>query len=111
MDRVRDLLARELLVLVRSTEETEGGVLAQDTDVELHTVTDDEGRPVLPAFTTKEALNQWARSGAPFLGLPARVVFDLLVSDATPWDRIVVDTNSSGSFVVTAAEARALLNP
>ena len=111
MDRARALMAGELLVLVRSTDGIEDGVLLKDTGVELHTVRDDEGRPVLPAFTSEEALNQWARSGAPFLGLPARTVFDLLASDATPWDRMFVDTNSSDPFIVTAAEARTLLNP
>jgi hypothetical protein len=110
VDLARDLLAQELLVLVRSTEGIEDGVLSQDTAVDLLIVNDDDGRPVLPAFTTEKALNRWAAPGAPFLILPARTVMDLLASDDTPWDRLVVDTNGPGTFTVSAAEARQLLN-
>jgi hypothetical protein len=109
--RARDLLTRELLVLVRSTARIEEGVLSQDTDVALLSVTDEDGSPVLPTFTTEKTLNGWARPGAPFIGLPAEAVLDLLVSDTTPWDRMIVDSGGPGEFEVTVAEARQLVNP
>ena len=81
-----------------------------DSDLELDVVgvTDHEGRPALPAFTSEATLLHWQPSGAPYIELPGKVVAQLLLQGE--WDRIVVDTDTPDAFEITRDEAAALLN-
>ena len=104
------VLDRELLVLTPESDDEPRGsyVLEKDREVSVVLVTDDEGRAVLPAFTSEAALLRWKPEGGRFIGLQGRVVIELL--SRSEWDRIVVDTNSRNAFAVTRAQAIELLD-
>lgn len=82
-------------------------VLEADLEVDVMGVTDHEGRPALPAFTSEAALLRWQPSGSPYIELQGRVVVEMLLQGE--WDRIVVDTESTDAYEITRSDAAELL--
>lgn len=82
-------------------------VLEADLEVDVVGVTDHEGRPALPAFTSEAALLHWQPSGSPYIELQGRVVVEMLLQGE--WDRIVVDTDSTDAYEITRSDAAELL--
>jgi hypothetical protein len=101
-------LHRTLLVLTAERPELPDGsiVLEEDLELELVGVTDYEGRPALPAFTSEATLLEWQPEGSPYVALPVEVVMQLLLEG--DWERIVVDTGSDDGYEITRDEAAAL---
>ena len=104
-----DLLERELLLLVPDSGEEPIGAqtLTEDRTFSVVSVTDYEGRKVLPAFTTEEALLRWRPEGSRYIGSPGKTVVEILARG--DWDRMVVDTESPTAFAMTPLEAAELL--
>src|SRR3989442_6249013 len=59
-------------------------VLQEETELPIGLVLDDEGRMVLPAFTTERALVTWLPAGSRYLALQGSVLLRLLVDN--DWD-------------------------
>jgi SseB protein N-terminal domain len=107
--RVEELLEQQLLVPTPDTGEPPRGSrrLEEDRDFDLVLVADDEGRPVLPAFTSEEALARWIPEGSRYVALPGRLLLELMVEHG--WDRLVVDgADAHGVAITRAAAARSL---
>ena len=83
-------------------------MLESDLELDVAGVTDYEGRPVLPAFTSEATLVQWQPTGAHYIELPGQAVAQLLLQGE--WDRIVVDTGTAEAFEITREEAAALVD-
>lgn len=102
-----DFMDRELLVPTPDTGRELGvGVLEHDEEMALVVVRDDEGRIVLPAFTSEDALNRWSPEGSYYIGLKAKVLVELLAK--SEWDRMVVDGADATAFAITRSDARRL---
>lgn len=85
----------------------EGSVAVEEgVELELVGVTDYEGRPALPAFTSEATLLQWQPAGSPYVELPVAVAAQLLLQGE--WDRIVVDPDTDDAYEITRSEAAAL---
>lgn len=96
-----------LLLTAGQAELTEGPVvLGQDLELDLVGVTDYEGRPALPAFTSEAMLLRWRPEGSPYIELPTAVAAQLLLQGA--WERIVVDPDTNDAYEITRSEAAAL---
>lgn len=104
-----DLLERELLLLAPDSDEEAVGTqtLTEDRTFSVVSVTDCEGRKVLPAFTTEAALLRWRPEGSRYIGSPGKTVVEILARG--DWDRMVVDTGSPTAFAMTPVEAAELL--
>ena len=81
-------------------------LLEEDLELELVGVTDYEGRPALPAFTSEATLLEWEPAGRRYVELPVAVVAQLLLRGK--WDRIVVDTGTDDAYEITRSEAAVL---
>ena len=85
-----DLLSRVLLVPTPETgEPLESGVIEEDRTVSFVVLHDDDGRTVLPAFTSESALCRWRPEGSPYMGLEGQALVEMMAE--SDWDRIVVD--------------------
>ncbi len=116
LDRLRrsgavpdDLLERFLLVPTPDTGEEPRGfhVLEEDREMSFVLVHDEDGLPVLPAFTSKEALQRWNPEGSRYVGLQGRALVEILAR--SDWDRIVVDTTDRSAFAIPRSAALELL--
>jgi SseB protein N-terminal domain/SseB protein C-terminal domain len=104
-----EILDGVLLVATPDSGGREPGtrMLEQDEDFEFVLVSDDEGRTVLPAFTSEDALRRWQPQESSYVGLPGRVLVELLAE--SDWDRIVVDGADATAFEIPRSAARELL--
>lgn len=104
-----DLLRCELLVPIPDTGRVEIGSRMLDEREELSfvVVEDDEGRTVLPAFTSELELTRWKPEGSPYIALVGRVLVEILA--ASDWDRIVVDGAGASPVAMTRSAARELV--
>jgi SseB protein N-terminal domain/SseB protein C-terminal domain len=116
LDRLRrvgprpdDLFERVLLVPTPDTGEEPRGpeVLAEDREIAFVLVHDEDGLPVLPAFTSEDALLRWNPGGSRYVGLQGKALVEILAG--SDWDRIVVDTAGPEAFAITRSAARELL--
>lgn len=98
-----------LLILPEGSVATvAGGVTQEDVDLPVVGVHDDEGRAVLPAFTSESAMARWTGDGARYVALPERAVLGILLDGA--FDLLVIDgVDAAGGRIVTPAEAESLL--
>ena len=98
-----------LLVPTPDTGEEPRGfeVLDESQEISFVFVHDQDGLPVLPAFTSEDSLLRWKPEGSPYIGLQGKVLVKLLAD--SDWDRIVVDTADPRPFAITRAAARELL--
>ena len=105
--RASEILDRELLVLTLGDEEPQvplGRSTLEGTVVfSFVLVTDYEGLPVLPVFTSEAALLRWRPEGSRYVALQGSVLVGLLAKN--DWDRIVVDTGSPDAFLIDRSEA------
>ena len=84
------LLSRVLLVPTPETgEPLESGVIEEDRTVSFVVLHDEDGRTVLPAFTSESALCRWRPEGSPYMGLEGQALVEMMAE--SDWDRIVVD--------------------
>lgn len=116
LDRVRkssahpdDLLERILLVPTPDTGQEPRGleVLEEDREISFVLLHDEEGLPVLPAFTSEDALLRWDPAGSRYVGLQGKALVEMLAG--SDWDRIVVDTAGPKAVAITRSAARELL--
>jgi hypothetical protein len=95
-----------LLLTAGQGELPEGSVvLEEDLVLDLVGVTDYEGRPALPAFTSESTLLRWRPEGSPYIEVPAAVAAQLLLQGE--WERIVVDPDMDDAYEITRSEATA----
>ena len=97
-----------LLLLTAGHGEPADGpvVLEEDLELDLVGVTDYEGRPALPAFTSEATLLRWRSEGSPYIEVPSAVAAQLLLQG--DWERIVVDPDTDDAYEITRSEAAAL---
>jgi hypothetical protein len=103
------LLERQFLVPTPEAEEGPRSreVLQEAREFSFVLVQDEDGLPVLPAFTSEDALLRWIPTGSAYVGLEGKNLLDLLAR--SDWDRIVVDGADPGAFAITRSAAQELL--
>ena len=103
-----EVLERELLVPTPDTgEEARVDVLKEDREVSFLIVLDEDGLPVLPAFTSEKALTRWKTQGSAYLALQGKVLVEMLAG--SDWDRIVIDGADEDAFAITRSAAQMLV--
>ena len=104
------ILRRELLVPIPDTGRIEIGrrrTLGVDEELAFVVVEDDEGRTVLPAFTSERELARWRPEGSPYIALEGQVVIEMLA--VSEWDRVVIDGAGASPIGMTRSAARELV--
>jgi len=102
------VMERELLVPTPDTGHELGVRLLEEAEeVPFVVLQDDEGRLVLPAFTSEEALNRWKPGGSHYIGLQGKILIELLAK--SEWDRMVVDGADARARAITRADARRIV--
>lgn len=64
---------------------------------------DEDGRAVLPAFTSESALRRWSPEGSRYIGLQGQALVEMLAG--SDWDRIVVDLADPEPVAITRSAA------
>ena len=107
--RLQDGDGRVLLVPTPDTGQEPRGprVLAETEEVSFIVVQDEDGRSVLPVFTSEEAFLRWKPEGSSYVGLPERVLVEILAG--SDWHRMVVDGADEDALVITREAARELI--
>ena len=70
-------------------------------------VLDDDGRPVLPAFTSEGALTRWKPQGSACVALQGKVLVEMLAR--SDWDRMVIDGADRDAIAITRSAVRRLI--
>lgn len=85
----------------------ESGVLEEDREVSVTFLQDEDGRAVLPAFTSESALRRWNPEGSRYVGLQGQALVEMLAG--SDWDRIVVDLADPEPVAITRSAAMELV--
>jgi len=105
---VDDILEKELLVPTLDTGRVPGvEVLDEDRVIPFVLVPDEDGRSVLTAFTSEEALTRWSPQRTPYVALQGKVLVEMLAG--SDWDRMVVDGADGHGFAITRSAALRLV--
>ena len=102
------ILEKELLVPTLDIgQEPRVEVLEEDREIPFVLVLDEDGRPVLPAFTSEEALARWRPQRTAYVALQGKVLVEMLAE--SDWDRMVVDDADGDAFAITRSAAQRLI--
>lgn len=101
-----DVLERPLLAPTPYLQHAPGDVTREE-ELSFIVVHDDEGLPVVPAFTSEEALARWKPEGSPYVTLDGKVLVEILAE--SDWNRMVIDGADTGALGITRADARRMV--
>jgi SseB protein N-terminal domain len=103
----RILRLRNLLILVDGPPALPVGSFTLEEDLDVGVVSQVvDGKTVLPAFTSEEALLRWRPEGGPYIGLEGRAFIALVIQHG--FDGVVVDPGQPGSLEVSRDELSAV---
>ena len=96
------------LILASAADLGEGeGVLEEALEIGIISVTDTEGRAVLPVFSSEQELLAWMPEGSPWIGVEGADVLRLFLSGE--WDVAVVDHAGESPHELSREDVAALL--
>lgn len=102
------ILEKELLVPTLDTGQEPGvDVLEEGREIPFVLVLDEDGNPVLPAFTSEAALARWIPERQAYIALQGNVLVEMLAG--SDWDRMVVDGADRNAFAITRSAAQRLI--
>ncbi|HEX2970826.1 MAG TPA: enhanced serine sensitivity protein SseB C-terminal domain-containing protein [Tepidisphaeraceae bacterium] len=87
-------------------EHEETGQLQEGQELRLVLLHNHAGQTIWPVFTDLKAIAEWRSEGGGYIGLPGRVVFDMMAS--TDAAELIVNPGSTAHGSITAAEAQLL---